>query len=168
MFKLLKIISSATLCGILLLAAPTTEAATVRYTFSGIVDSGSLAGETFSGELQFDNSGLTHTGTESVPLSFFSLNFLATAFDLTNADNTPTAEFLNGGFLGFSYSVSAFDPLFAFIPSSFGLALDQPYFSYNPVSGGAGFGSLNLIPEPMSLALFSLGLAGMGLVRRRS
>lgn len=169
MFTLLKTTRAASLCGALLLLAPPSEAAPVSYYINGVVDSGLLAGETYNGKLIFDDALLTHSGPESIALSFLSFNFLSTAYYIADGDFPPTADFQDGVFLGISYSVSASDPLFALVSASgSGLAGDTAYFSYHSKSGDSGFGSLSFVAEPLSIALVGMGLASMSLQSRRS
>lgn len=167
MFNFSKIAAAACLCWMLMIA-PTAEAALVGYDFNGTIDSGSLLGESYSGSFAYDNASLTNSGLESINLSSLTFNFLSTAFDLTHAEFTPTADFLDGLFLGVSYAVSAFAPEFALVSSS-GLPGDAPYLAYQTLSGDAGFGSFNIaaVPLPASAWLFASGLGWMVSARRR-
>jgi len=169
MFKFLKIAATVCLCGALMIA-PAAEAALVNYNFSGAIDSGVLAGETYSGSFAYDNATLTNSGAEFVDLSSLTFNFLSSAYNLSNADFTPTADFLDGSFLGVSYLVSSIDPSFALVSAlGSGLPEDVVYFSYQTVAGDSGFGSLNVaaVPVPAASWLFGSGLALLSLVRRK-
>lgn len=169
MFNFSKRIAATCLCGALMMVT-NAEAALVNYDFNGVVDSGSLLGEVYTGHFAYDNAspGLTNSGYESVDLSALTFNFLSAAFDLADADTTATADFLDGVFLGLSYSVSSFDPSFALV-SSPGLG-DQPYFAYQPISGEAGFGSFNLasVPLPGAVWLFGSVLGLFTVIRRKT
>lgn len=148
--------------------APAAEAALVSYDFDGTVDSGALLGESYNGSFTYDNASLANSGLESINLSSLTFNFLSTSFDLTHAEFSPTADFLDGLFLGVSYTVSGFEPAFALVSSS-GLPGDAPYFAYQTVSGDAGFGSFNIaaVPLPAAAWLFASGLGWLVSTRRR-
>jgi len=169
MFKCLKIAATVCLCGALMIAP--AEAALVNYNFSGAIDSGLLAGETYNGSFTYDNATLTNSGSEFVDLSSLTFNFLSSAYNLSNADFTPTADFFDGSFLGLSYVVSGIDPSFALVSSlGSGLPEDVAYFSYQTVAGDSGFGSLNVaaVPVPAAVWLFGSGLALLSLARRKN
>ena len=167
MFNKLKFASSFGLFCTLLVMAPVSEAALINYNFNGAIDSGALLGEIYSGSFSFDNAVLSNTGSESVILSSFAINFHATTYHLADANFPSTADFLNGLFLGVSYSASGFEPSFALVSAAgLGLPDDLPYFSYDTVSGDSGFGSLNFtnvssVPLPGAVWLFGSGLAAL-------
>ena len=170
MFKFLKMASTVSLCGALMMTASSSEAALVNYNFNGIVDSGSLfeSNYNYNGSFNYDNATLTNTGAESIDLSSLSFNFLSNTFNLASANSTSTADFLDGVFLGVSYSVNSFDPTFLLVSGS--ESTDTAYFSYSPASGEAGFGSLTYttsVPVPAAVWLFGSALAGFGAINRR-
>jgi len=170
MSTFLKIATTVSLCGALMGITSTSEAALVSYNFNGAIDSGLLTGETYDGNFAYDNATLTNSGSELIDLSSLSFNFLSSSYNLSNADITSTADFLNGTLLGVSYSVSSFDPSFALVSASgSGLPDDIAYFSYQTVSGDSGFGSLNVtaVPVPAAVWLFSSGLGLLTLAHRR-
>jgi hypothetical protein len=165
MFNQLKFAFSVSVLSALLIITPASEASLINYNFDGTVDSGLLTGEIYNGSFAFDNATLINTGSESIILSSLTFNFLTSNYTL-NADLTPSADFLDGLFLGISYSASGLDPSFAFVSASgSGLPGDVPYFSYQTVSGDSGFGSLNItaVPLPAAIWLFasSLGLTSL-------
>jgi len=172
MFKFLKMASAVSLCGALMVITPTAEAALVNYTFSGVIDSGSLIGTSYNGNFAYDNATLTNSGSEAIDLSSLSFNFLSSAYNTANADFTSTADFLDGIFLGVNYSASNLDPSFAL---GSGLATGSPadaYFSYQTIFGDSGFGSLifakvTAVPAPAAVWLFGSALAGFGAITRR-
>ncbi len=163
---------SAVLGTALFLAASAAEAGLVTYGFTGAVDSGALLGETYSGQASFDDAGLTGSGSESLAVSTLTFSFLGNTFTEASGTGTPTADFLDGVFLGLSYEVTAFDPDFSLISGSSDTS--DAYFAYTPVTvtDPAGFGSLayaastGAAPEPATLALLMGGLALLGHRRR--
>lgn len=168
MSKLLRITTLATL---LCAAVPAAQAAT--YSFSGMMDSGSLIGESFTGNFSFDDLGLTGVDLEIRSLNSLSLNILGNTYTLGNADSMPDVSFLNGSFLGLSYSVTTNTLGFSVIPG-FSDTSDA-FVAYDKLSGGnivdgqSGYGSIVYlpVPEPETYAMLLAGLGLMGVVARR-
>lgn len=151
------------------------QSATVTYQFQGITDSGPLLSENYSGSLSFDDSTLTSSYSGELGVSAVQMTFLGTNFTEANAASSPVVSFLNGEFLGLSFSVNnqiigSNDISFSLIHGSSDTT--DAYFTYSvnqpTVVGGAGdliYSQVNgqpitSIPEPSSV----LGLLGLGLV----
>ena len=149
--------------------AGASHAASINYNFGGVVDSGTLLGETYAGQFAFDDALLTGTGNEYLSVNTLSFNFLGNAFDQTNAAVLPEAAFLDGALLGLSFNISAFNPGFAAIPGFFDVS--ESYFAYDNGTGNAGFGSLaysvSAVPEPETWTMLLSGLVLVGYVARR-
>ena len=170
MSKLLRITALVTL---LCAAVPAAQAAT--YSFSGMMDSGSLIGESFTGNFSFDDLGLTGVNLEIRSLNSLSLSLslLGTTYTLGNADAMPDVSFLNGSFLGLSYSVTTSTLGLSVIPGFSDTS--EAYVAYDMLSGGnvvdgqSGYGSIVYlpVPEPESYAMLLAGLGLMGVVARR-
>ena len=168
MSKLLRI---TTLVSMLFAALPAAQAAT--YSFSGMLDSGSLIGESFFGNLSFDDIGLTGVDLEIRSLNSLSLSFLGNTYSIGNAESTPDVSFLNGSFLGLSYSVTSSTMGFSFIPGFSNTS--EAFVAYDMLSGGnivdGQSGSASIVylpvPEPESYAMFLAGLGLMGLAALR-
>jgi hypothetical protein len=170
MFKFLKMASTVSLCAAMIMVVPTAQASIMNFNFNGTIDSGLLIGETYNGSFAFDNATLANLGNESIDLSSLTFNFLSSAYNLANADFTPTADFLDGLFLGVNYSVSSSEPSFAFVSGfATGLPADA-YFSYQTVAGDSGFGSFNIsaVPVPAAFWLFGTGLGLLSFTRRKN
>lgn len=167
MSKLLRITTLATL---LCAAVPAAQAAT--YSFSGMMDSGSLIGESFTGNFSFDDFGLTGVDLEIRGLNSLSLNILGNTYTVGNADSMPDVSFLNGSFLGLSYSVTTNTLGFSVIPGFSDTS--ESYVAYDKLSGGnivdgqSSYGSIVYlpVPEPETYAMLLAGLGLMGLVAR--
>lgn len=160
-----KLIRSTALAALLIGALPAAQAAT--YSFSGMMDSGSLIGESLTGSLSFDNLGLTGNGFELFNLSDLSISFAGQTYTLANADVAPDVSYQDGVFLGLSYSVSSLEPKLAFIAGSF--SADDAFVAYT-MNGLDGAGSISYtaaVPEPESYAMLLAGLGLMGLIARR-
>lgn len=159
------LIRSTALAALLLGALPAAQAAT--YSFSGMMDSGSLIGESLTGSLSFDNLGLTGNGFELFDLSSLSISFAGQTYTLANADVAPDVSYQDGVFLGLSYSTSSLEPKLAFIAGSF--SADDAFVAYT-MNGLDGAGSISYtaaVPEPESYAMLLAGLGLMGLIARR-
>lgn len=150
---------SAALAALLLTTIPAAQAAT--YSFSGMMDSGSLIGASFSGNFSFDDLGLSGIGTEVRSLSDLVLNFAGYTYTLNDADVPADVSYLDGVLLGISYSASALDPQVAFV-AGFSDTSDA-YLAYTKAGiDGAGSVIYAAVPEPERYAML---LAGLGLVR---
>ena len=166
-------VSAVSICGALMMMAPVSEASPVSYTFSGLTDVSSSIDAAYDGSFAYNDATLSKTGKESINLSSLSFNFLSTAFTLANQEFASTADFLDGVFLGLSYTVNSTEPKFSFISAS-GNG-DTAYFSYAPTSGDSGFGSLtyvadvavSAVPVPAAVWLFTSVLAGFGAITHR-
>lgn len=145
-------------------AMPAAHAASYR--FSGVADSGPLLGQSFTGSLSFDDSALTGLGFELFSLDTLNFVFAGQRYSLVNADIAPDVSYLDGSFLGLSYSASAGQPQVAFIAGT--SALGEAFFAYTH-KGLDGAASIVYapVPEPESYALLLAGLGLLGLAARR-
>ena len=163
-----KLIRSTALAALLIGALPAAQAAT--YSFSGMMDSGSLLGASLTGSLSFDNLGLTGNGFELFNLSDLSITFAGQTYNLTNADVAPDVSYQDGVFLGLSYSASALAPQLAFIAGTVDATLtgNDAFVAYT-IGGMDGAGSIVYapVPEPESYAMLLAGLGLIGLIARR-
>ncbi|MDJ0842947.1 PEP-CTERM sorting domain-containing protein [Crocosphaera sp.] len=127
------------------------QAATVTYSISGTIDSGSLIDENYTGLFSFDEANLTGFNLEFLPVSTVTFNFLGRTFTEVDPAAQATVNFFNGNLLGLSYSVTDFEATFSIVPGF--PSLNQSYFSYEPNMGNAGFGDISyqVVPEPLTL-----------------
>lgn len=159
-----KFFRTTALAALLLAALPAAQAAT--YSFSGLMDSGSLIGQSLSGTVSFDNLGLTGSGLEIFGLNSLNISFAGHTYSLANADAPADVSYFDGAFLGLSYSASAGEPQIAFIAGSNNAS--DAFFAYTK-NGLDGAGSLVYapVPEADSYAMLLAGLGLMGLLARR-
>lgn len=147
-------------------AALLTTAAHADYQFSGSIDVGPQTGEAFTGSFDYDVSGLTSSGFESLSLTAFSMDFLSMHFSLNAA---ATADFQDGVFLGLSYFTSGAGFDLSMVSGS--MDVTDAFLSYNPVRGTESSGGYQVtataLPEPASLALTLGALGGAGWFSRR-
>lgn len=162
-----KLFHASALATLLLAALPSAQAAT--YSFSGMMDSGSLTGSSFSGNFSFDDLGLTGIGSEILGLNSLSLSFAGHTYTLADAAAPADVSYLDGAFLGLSYTANTQDPKVTFVAGYFDAS--EAFLAYTKTGGieGAGTVIYAAVPEPESFAML---LAGLGLVgwaaRRRS
>lgn len=159
---------AAALMGLLLLGAASAQAATNTYTFSGTLDFGKFKGETFSGQFSFEDAALG-AGNEYLAVDSVNLNFHTQTYTQANADAAPGAAFLDGAFLGLSFTVESSDPTFSLVQGV--SSVTEAYFGYVPSTGGSGFGSVTYtlmpVPEPKTYAMLLAGLGLIGYVVRK-
>jgi len=161
----------AALIGLLLLGATSVQAATNTYTFSGTLDSGVLNGESFSGQFSFDDAALTGMGGEYQAVNTLNLNFHSQTYTQANAAINTAAEvgFLDGTFLGLSFTVESADPKFSFIAGATDVI--EASFAYVPSAGISGYGTVAYtlvpVPEPKTYIMLLAGLGLIGFVVRK-
>lgn len=92
-------ISKTLLAAALTAASFATQAATVVYNFqSSAFDSGSLAGQSFSGQFSFDDAALT-ASTSTLPLLSLSFSLGGQSYTLAQATAGTTGAVFNSGAL---------------------------------------------------------------------
>ncbi|MBD2512910.1 PEP-CTERM sorting domain-containing protein [Nostoc muscorum FACHB-395] len=104
------------------------KAATVTYDINIFPTSGPLSGSPLSGFFSFDDSALTNSGNQSLPISNFSLSFEKINYT-QNDYPTASVDFFNGSLLGLNYSVDV--PGFSLVSGSFTNSLQDAYFAYD-------------------------------------
>lgn len=136
--------TTSLLIGLNLINIRSAQAIINTYNFQVSVDSGSLSGNTYSGSLSFDDSGLTGSGDEYLSVPNIEYNFSGTNYTENDALVPPEVLFSNGNFLGLDYSTNA---QFSFI-SGFD-SVNDALFSYDvPGATGSGLGSIDYSVAP--------------------
>lgn len=137
--------------------------AEATYNFSGVLDTGPLAGMSFSGSFSFDDT-LLNGSTEWLPLTALHLEFNTVNYVLagTAAESVNSVSFDSGAVLGV-------DAMWGSISS--GIFLSSGFGSPYLYDSNDNSGSLTLtaaaVPEPSTWLMGLAGLAFMGAVARR-
>ncbi|MFT7721578.1 MAG: FxDxF family PEP-CTERM protein [Roseateles sp.] len=150
-----------------LIAATAAHADT--FNFSGLIDAGPLAGQTFGGSYSYDPSLVTGAAFEQIELSAFTLSFSAVNYTL-NA--SATADYADGVFLGLNYLFE--DGAHQLVMVSGSADASDAFLSYQPLLDGeptptasSGLYSVSAVPEPGTYALMIGGLGLVGWMARR-
>jgi hypothetical protein len=154
-------------------AAPPAQAALVSFTVDLDISSGPRTGEHYSGNFSFDDAqapGTNALGDTTYQLSSFAFNFGGNGYSLSDVSAGSELLWTVPALGGVSALEGVFD-LFAFLPDFGG---GPPYLTYDEGNGSAGTGSLvytprvvTSVPEPASLALVGLAMAGLAATRGR-
>lgn len=141
-------------------ATQAARAANVDYT--GLVDSGPLLGNSFSGSFSYADPAAGYDG--SVALGSFTLNFNMQTYTLASGDTPALAWFAGGSFLGVDYvDLDSFGTAVQLTAGFSDLA--EATLSYQPtgaaqgLGGFTGFTTVGAVPEPVPLALVLIALA---------
>ncbi|GGA29472.1 hypothetical protein [Okeania sp. KiyG1] len=170
-FQKLSFVTTSAVLGIAVINANPVNAASIIYDFEVNNLDGSLAGETYSGFFEFDDSALTGIGEEFLYVSELSFDFLDVNY--TEADGFPEVVFFDGDFLGLNFET---DAEFSFLEG-----LSDPsdaLFSYDIPGQEGGFGDITYTlrqespvstPEPTAVfSLLALSAAGCsGVLKKR-
>ncbi|NEP04280.1 MAG: PEP-CTERM sorting domain-containing protein, partial [Okeania sp. SIO4D6] len=113
-FQKLSFVATSVVLGLAVINTNPVNAASITYDFEVNNLDGSLAGETYSGFFEFDDSALTGIGEEFLSVSELSFDFLDVNY--TETDGFPKVVFLDGDFLGLNFET---DAEFSFIADFF-------------------------------------------------
>jgi hypothetical protein len=150
--------------GLTFLETKSVKSATVTYNFTISPDFGPLVGNSYNGNLSYDDSTLTGTSSDSIPLLSFYLPFEGSIYTLATAP-TATADFTFNNFLGVTFSAPN-----ATLTSGTS-DISEAFFSYDLGGvGNAGTGTImysqvNTIPESQPLSILgSIITLGLGAI----
>lgn len=145
------------------LGAFAAQAAVVTTDFTVTLDSGALAGNSYSGWFSYDEADAIGDG--SVPLNGFGFDFAGISYGLTDAAIPPL--FWTELFSGLDYIASDFS--IGFVS---GIAdVVEGYFAYELPGATVGYGDIAYepaaaVPLPATALLVLAGLLPLGLRRR--
>jgi len=166
------LLTTGLLAAAVAISAAPVSAATITYDFKVLPDSDPLLGNSYTGSFSYDDSSLSGSDEEFQFLVVESLrfSFLGTDYDETNGLSAAEAAFLDGVFIGLSYSAEGF----SFVPGFFDLS--DASFAYD-IDGGVGFADViytqrqpeQSVPEPTSaIAVLLLGALGTATFRKQA
>lgn len=162
-------IAASLALGVVTLSAQPLKAVTFNFSVENLT--GDLAGETFSGSFQFDDSAQTGTGDEFLPVDTVTFDFLGGAFTEADAVSGPEAIFTDNQFLGLSYAAEreSLPSEFTFISFAPGPdTVDDSQFTYDTLNSGSGSGDVlySQVSEPSTI-LGSTAVLGLMLMLRK-
>ncbi|MDY7005200.1 MAG: PEP-CTERM sorting domain-containing protein [Cyanobacteriota bacterium] len=169
-FQKLSFVATSAVLGLAVINTNPVNAASIIYDFEVNNLDGFLAGETYSGFFEFDDSALTGSGDEFLSVSEVSFDF--DGVNYTETDGFPEVLFLDGDFLGLSFSTDEFSFIAGFSD------LSEAFFEYDIPGQGFGGGDIayTLRPDtpvstPEPTAVFSLlalsAAGGSGVLKNR-
>ena len=123
--------SSVLALGLTTLVTKTVNAAIVTYDFTISPDSGVLLGNTYNGNLSYNDSSLTGANLESTGLTSFFLPFQGNTYTLTT-NPTASADFSLNSFIGANFAASNA----TLTSGAFTLDINSAFFAYD--LGGVG------------------------------
>jgi hypothetical protein len=167
---------AAIIAGLGLSAAGAAKATPITYDFTVTATSGPLNGTVAHGTFSYDSSSIIPGGTNNNPSLLTSLNFTWDGITYNQATaNTGGLRFAADGTLSRALFGTHCFPggcdVSTGIPTELWTVANNTTFGYElGTTGATGGGTVTLAlaaaPEPASLTLLAVGLAGLGMVLR--
>jgi len=153
--------------GLTVLATQTVKAAIVTYDFQVSIDFGTLLGNSYNGNLSYEDSTLTGISDEFIGLNSFSLPFQGTTYTLAD-DFGATADFNLNNFVGATFFAS--NTTISLTSGNLTSNINDAFFAYDFGAGDQGTGTITYtkispipaVPEPSTI-LGSLTAIGLGI-----